>query len=134
MISNRWLAALQQVVTLGISVLVWSAAVQAQAQQPPPSAAAAVVRSWQFGDLRFKALSSGLLQTWLVQADGSERLTDERHMGGTIVDLRLQAGILVAVVLAPQPRLLQVDSNGQVADYRAPALAGDSTGTAAESG
>ena len=134
LISNRWLAALRQVVTLGTSVLVCSAAVQAQAQQPPPSAAAAVVRSWQFGDLRFKALSSGVLQTWLVQPDGSERLTDERQLGGAIVDLRLQAGILVAMVLAPQPRLLQVDSNGQVGDYRVPVLAGDSTGTAAESG
>ncbi len=106
--------------------LASAAAPAAAADGSPAAHAGTVARQWRFGHLRFVATDAGTLQTWNDQGE-APRLTDERHLGGPVVDVRLEAGVLVAVVLTPRPVLLQVDAAGQVSDYRVPGLAGAPT-------
>ncbi|MBM4345245.1 MAG: hypothetical protein FJ100_17890 [Deltaproteobacteria bacterium] len=104
----------------------WLAAATGLAAEGPPAAAPSAARQWRFGHLRFVATDSGTLQTWNDRG-AAPQMTDERDLGGPVVDVRVEAGVLVAVVLAPRPVLLRVDAAGQVSDYRVAGLAGAAT-------
>lgn len=110
-----------------VALGVWYAALPVWAADAPPAPpTSGLQRQWRFRHLRFVATDAGTLQTWNDQG-AAPRLTDERNLGGPVVDVRMEAGILVAVVLTPRPVLLQVDAEGAVSDYRVAGLAGAAT-------
>lgn len=109
---------------------IWAVFVTTLALLLPSLAGAAEpkpLRSWQFDGLRFVADDAGGLQVWDVRDAKQPILVDMRAMGGPVVDLRLDRGVVVAVVVAPRPVLLTVDGTGRLGDYTPVVPAQDAT-------
>lgn len=113
---------MSRVVLLLVALALLAPVADARAADAAPAAAEpSALRAWRFAMLQFTATANGHLRVYDVSDPDHPRLIDDRDMGGEVIDVHFDGGVLVAVVVAPQAVLLTIDDRGRLVDYKAPA-------------